>query len=144
MEIMDAVKGISLARLRELAKAEREGRLVVLPCKVGDTVYAIRIHDCDQCKHYTTEEESYNCEAHCPKYIDEMFFELWMADDSQRIPAQIYFSEAEAARALSNSPSAEHGICTGCSKLHTEICGSCMRNGHGNDVDFYASAGKGE
>lgn len=26
-------------RLRELAKADREGRCVVLPCKVGDTVY---------------------------------------------------------------------------------------------------------
>ena len=31
------------------------------------------------------------------------------------------------------------GICTGCKKLNTEICGSCMRNGHGNDVDFYDS-----
>lgn len=29
------------ARLRELAEADRDGRLVVLPCKVGDTVYLI-------------------------------------------------------------------------------------------------------
>lgn len=28
-----------LARLRELALADREGRCLVLPCKVGDTVY---------------------------------------------------------------------------------------------------------
>ena len=28
-----------MARLRELADADRAGRLVVLPCKVGDTVY---------------------------------------------------------------------------------------------------------
>ena len=28
-------------RLRELAQADREGRIVVLPCKVGDTVYVI-------------------------------------------------------------------------------------------------------
>lgn len=28
-----------LKRLRELAEADRDGRLVVLPCKVGDTVY---------------------------------------------------------------------------------------------------------
>ena len=27
------------ARLRELAEADKDGRLVVLPCKVGDTVY---------------------------------------------------------------------------------------------------------
>jgi hypothetical protein len=31
--------GLSPEQVRELAKAEAEGRLVVLPCKVGDTVY---------------------------------------------------------------------------------------------------------
>ena len=30
-----------LARLRELVLADQDGRLVVLPCKVGDTVYQI-------------------------------------------------------------------------------------------------------
>lgn len=30
-----------LERLRELAQADREGRCVVLPCKVGDTVYIL-------------------------------------------------------------------------------------------------------
>lgn len=29
------------ARLRELAEADKDGRVVVLPCKVGDTVYMI-------------------------------------------------------------------------------------------------------
>ena len=28
-------------RLRELAEADKDGRLVVLPCKVGDTVYEV-------------------------------------------------------------------------------------------------------
>jgi hypothetical protein len=32
--------GISPERLEELLQAEQEGRLIVLPCKVGDTVYA--------------------------------------------------------------------------------------------------------
>ena len=31
-----------LDRLRELVKADRDGRCVVLPCDVGDTVYSIR------------------------------------------------------------------------------------------------------
>ena len=31
-----------LDRLRELAQADREGRCVVLPCKIGDIVYEIR------------------------------------------------------------------------------------------------------
>lgn len=29
------------ARLRELAEADKDGRLMVLPCKVGDTVYRL-------------------------------------------------------------------------------------------------------
>ena len=35
-----------VARLRELAEADKAGWLVVLPCKVGDTVY-FRTYDCN-------------------------------------------------------------------------------------------------
>lgn len=35
-----------VALLRELAEADKAGRLVVLPCKVGDTVY-FRTYDCN-------------------------------------------------------------------------------------------------
>ena len=31
--------GLPIDRLRELAEADKDGRVVVLPCKVGDTVY---------------------------------------------------------------------------------------------------------
>ena len=34
-------RDISLDRLTEICNAERGGRLVVLPCKVGDTVYVV-------------------------------------------------------------------------------------------------------
>lgn len=33
--------GIDINRLRKLAEADKDGRLVVLPCKVGDPVYLI-------------------------------------------------------------------------------------------------------
>lgn len=33
--------GLPIARLRELADADKDGRVVALPCKVGDTVWAI-------------------------------------------------------------------------------------------------------
>lgn len=36
-----ATKDIPIDRLLEIAMAERDGRLVVLPCKVGDTVYSV-------------------------------------------------------------------------------------------------------
>lgn len=41
--------GITPDRLRELAQADKEGRCVVLPCKIGDIVYEIR---------YTAENNS--------------------------------------------------------------------------------------
>ena len=36
---LEAVKDISTDRLRELAEADKDGRVVVPPCKVGDVVY---------------------------------------------------------------------------------------------------------
>ena len=40
--------GVEPSRLRTLAEADKDGRCVVLPCKVGDTVYMIeRIFDID-------------------------------------------------------------------------------------------------
>ena len=33
--------GVTLDRLRELAEADKDGRCVVLPCKIGDPIYVI-------------------------------------------------------------------------------------------------------
>ena len=41
LELLEQEYGVSAVRLRELAKADREGRCVALPCKVGDTVYQV-------------------------------------------------------------------------------------------------------
>lgn len=38
--------GLPVGRLRELAEADKDGRVAVLPCKVGDTVY-FRTYDCN-------------------------------------------------------------------------------------------------
>lgn len=37
----DMVRDISTDRLRELAEADKDGRIVVLPCKVGDKLYRV-------------------------------------------------------------------------------------------------------
>ncbi len=39
-------RNCDLDRLEELAEADKDGRVVVLPCKVGDTVY-FRTYDCN-------------------------------------------------------------------------------------------------
>lgn len=41
MRLADLESICSYTRLRELAEADKGGRLVVLPCKPGDTVYSI-------------------------------------------------------------------------------------------------------
>lgn len=40
MSVLNSIGG-GYGRLRELAEADKDGRVVVLPCKVGDTVWAI-------------------------------------------------------------------------------------------------------
>lgn len=35
-------RGCNLDRLEKLAEADKDGRIVVLPCKVGDTVYRLQ------------------------------------------------------------------------------------------------------
>lgn len=37
--IVALFNGVDVDRMKELAEADKEGRLVVLPCKVGDVVY---------------------------------------------------------------------------------------------------------
>ena len=41
MRLADLESLCSYTRLRELAEADRDGRLAVLPCKAGDTVYEV-------------------------------------------------------------------------------------------------------
>jgi len=39
-DILDVLRGVPDDRLRTLVEADRDGRCAVLPCKVGDTVWA--------------------------------------------------------------------------------------------------------
>ena len=41
LELDDLGEKLDIAHIRDLLQAERAGRLVMLPCKVGDTVYQI-------------------------------------------------------------------------------------------------------
>ena len=44
------------ARLRELAEADKDGRVEVLPCKVGDTVYWVHGAVITECKVYRVQK----------------------------------------------------------------------------------------
>lgn len=87
--------GVEPSRLRELAEADKDGRCVVLPCKVGDTVWRI-IRDGEP--HITRDE------------VRDMYF----ADDmtpcvelvggrvtfTEKFGKTVFLSRAEAERAL--------------------------------------------
>ena len=60
------------SRLSELAEADRDGRCVVLPCKVGDTVYLPAwdckhgVHwNCENEQHCMTAQACFKCQGKC-------------------------------------------------------------------------------
>ena len=59
--------GEAIDKLAEYETAEEEGRLVVLPCKVGDTVHEIRSDytKCSVCGDKFNEYECQGCEHEC-------------------------------------------------------------------------------
>lgn len=55
-------------RLRDLLQAEQEGRLVVLPCKVGDFVYRV---------HYKEIRRHHVCQVHIGQTPAQTFFSCY-------------------------------------------------------------------
>jgi len=43
LKLAGQILGVTPGRIRELAQAEKEGRLVVLPCNVGDKLYDVTL-----------------------------------------------------------------------------------------------------
>lgn len=96
--------GCEVSHVRELLTAEKEDRLVVLPCKVGQTVYKIsHYHDCVDNLYETCDLFAYD-EGACSRcYKDKLVphiravgFELSMLDQL----GDTIFSTHEEAEAL--------------------------------------------
>lgn len=51
-------EGLPIDRLRELADADKDGRLVVLPCKVGDGLWTFCSHPVEQVYSFTVTDIS--------------------------------------------------------------------------------------
>ena len=81
--------GVPVDRLRELAQADREGRCVVLPCKIGDTVYSIR--------HERVPDDDYRMSFHIEMRIVSQKFGLIHADC---IGKSVFLTREEAEAAL--------------------------------------------
>lgn len=64
---IDLPEGYGLEQVKELVEAEKEGRCLVLPCKVGDTYYTIQKTCSDG--GYAKKGEYFPCESDC-EYCD--------------------------------------------------------------------------
>ena len=85
----------AMAELREKLKyyedLEEQGRLLVLPCKVGDTVYEILEETVPNHYFYISEPKVQDVSVKAVKYADE-----WEPDDYENL----YFTREEAEAAL--------------------------------------------
>lgn len=102
---MSVLNGMgSYDRLRELAKADKDGRVVMLPCKVGDTVYTNnRVLGADNAMHDEI------CTRRIKGYSGNALNEVWLISngdycDLSIFPSEfgktVFLSREEAERAL--------------------------------------------
>ena len=92
---------IPLDRLRELVEADRDGRCVVVPCKLGDTVFKIGASICmwretDHCDEYCNGYEYRDCWEGCRAVCEDKF----SLDDLQRFGKNVFLTREAAEAAL--------------------------------------------
>lgn len=71
-DVLSVPETISQEELDELIKAKADGRLMVLPCKVGTRVWVIG-QDCDLCHDMYTEEPCLFGDCEYRKVIESVF-----------------------------------------------------------------------
>lgn len=90
-----------IVRLRELAEADKDGRLVVLPCNVGGIVYVLLR---DDVKHYPERGGWYITEDRVGAIAKDGFYLGDPADDiyvrNEEIGEEVFFIREEAEKAL--------------------------------------------
>lgn len=94
-------EGVPIDRLRELAEADKAGRCVVLPCKVGEKIYYLNgkyIIEVDVVGYKVDENgawlfigETYNPETNRAYHCDL---------ETERIGKNVFFTREEAERAM--------------------------------------------
>ena len=104
--------GIPLDRLEQICAADKDGRCVVLPCKVGDAVYKIS-YDCTKRIRYnpfdengcSTAEICLKCDTH-PCDIHKTVIPVtvkskdWMWENKAAFGKTVFLTSAEAEKAL--------------------------------------------
>lgn len=93
--------GVEPSRLRELAEADKDGRCVVLPCKVGDMIYFARAHPILRYKVTGYEMGNAGISQVRSKHVDEetgLTFNFTFRPSS--IGKTVFFTSEKAKKAL--------------------------------------------
>ena len=105
---LDGAKGKTPNHLRELAEADKDGRVVVLPCKVGDILYRI-FEERTECSVYGEYYDEYSCggcECGCDSAIRRVIRPIRpntlseLARDIEDIGQTVFLTREEAEKAL--------------------------------------------
>ena len=84
--------------IRELLRAEQDGRVVVLPCRVGDRIYRV-VDDCTFPGDCGTKRMCKGCEYR-NLYIEQTRFRLYLLTDDWTLRRGYYRTREEAEKAL--------------------------------------------
>lgn len=97
-DVVPVVHGEPTEHLRELLRAEKDGRLVVLPCRVGDRIYRV-IDDCTFPGDCGTKRMCKGCEYR-NLFIEQTTFRLYLLTDDGKLRRGYYRTREEAETAL--------------------------------------------
>lgn len=97
-DVVEVVHGELTERIRELLEAEQDGRLLVLPCRVGDRIYRV-IDDCTFSGDCGTKRMCKGCEYR-NLFIEQTTFRLYLLTDDGKLRRGYYRTREEAETAL--------------------------------------------
>lgn len=95
-----------LTHLQELVKADNEGRIVLMPCQIGETVYEVNfIYKCDRCVHNHYGSCKYDGQdVECPRSVSRIseipFSKNCFSIHTEELQHNIFLTRAEAEAAL--------------------------------------------
>ena len=104
--------GVHLCRLRELAEADKDGRCVVLPCKVGDTAYYLNrpavILDFEVIGYIVDERGAWSFMG---EHLDKTTGDTYRCcPDTEKVGKTVFFTREEAERALQEMEGRKDGV----------------------------------
>ena len=97
-DVVPAAHGELTEHIRGLLRAEKDERVVVLPCRVGDRIYRV-VDDCTFPGDCGTKRMCKGCEYR-NLFIEQTRFRLYLLTDDGKLRRGYYRTREEAEKAL--------------------------------------------